>query len=147
MYWNYKESSPDTAMSVIERLVYMNYLSFVSWVETILATSPLRERWRQKPETGWESISRDSRRLHWVFSENSPKKQISLSRWSFQSVWVLTFLVIASFLVLCPFIYGVFFIFSEEKLWEFCSKIVCDKEMFYWGGSTVCNLQFFYNFW
>ena len=44
MYWNYKESSPDTAMSVIERLVYMNYLSFVSWVETILATSPLRER-------------------------------------------------------------------------------------------------------
>ena len=44
MYWNYKELSPDTAMSVVGRLVYMNYLSFVSWLETILATSRLRER-------------------------------------------------------------------------------------------------------
>ena len=60
-----------------------------------LTTSRLRERWRHEgrsqserrpAETGngtWKSLGRDSRRLHWMFCKNSPKKQISFSRWSF----------------------------------------------------------------
>ena len=70
---------------------------------------------QQKPETGWKSIGRDSRHLHWVFSENSPKKQISFSRWSFQSVWVQTFLVIAPLPgPLSVYIWSLFYLFRGK---------------------------------
>ena len=69
----------------IERLLYMNYPAFfLSWVDTCHKSTAVSAEGardtrkasdvQQKPETGWGSIGRDSRRLHWVFSGNSPKK-------------------------------------------------------------------------